>query len=227
MLRLFPVGGVVLFLAMATPATAQSGGSAVDLEIGNGLVSLDARNATLREILLEWEQVGQTRIFNVDQIAGEPLSLRLDRVPEERALEILLRSLNGYLAAPRVTPDTGLSRFDRIMVMPGIARPRVAAAVAPAEPSGDELLMQAPAFPAMEEEPEERPVRIVPAPGQRGAAFRGLPPLADAPRPPPQQPPARPSYGPQPVAPQGVPVPGMIVPVPEESNQQEPDPSGP
>ena len=223
MARLITIG-VVWFLALTTSAAAQSSGSFVSLEIGDGLVSLDAKNATLREILIEWQQVGQTRIFNVDHIGGDPLTLRLDRVPEERALEILLRSLNGYLAAPRVTLDPVLSRFDRIMVMPGIARPRVAAASPPADPPAGELLMQAPPL-EIEEEPEERPVRMIPAPGQqRGPVFRGLPPLTDTPtRPSPQ--PARPSYGPQPTVPQGVPVPGMIVPAPDESDQPEPDPA--
>jgi hypothetical protein len=215
----------VLLVAAACLFVATPSAGEVRMAIVDGLVSLDATNATLREILGEWERVGRTRIFNADRVTGDPLTIRLEAVPEERALEILLRALNGYVAAPRATPEAGASRFDRIMVMPGIARPRSAASAPPAAPAGTDLLTQTPALPESEPEDDERPVRVVPVPGARGTTFRGFPPTT---RPSPDEPPAPdpPVYGPRPVTPQGVPIPGMIVPAPENTNPAATSPPG-
>ena len=43
--------------------------------------------------------------------------------PRMQALDLLLRSVSGYLAAPRPTMIANASRFDRIVVMPTIAAP--------------------------------------------------------------------------------------------------------
>jgi hypothetical protein len=204
------------WLLVAAPVSGQ-----VRLAIDDGRVSLDATDATLREILEEWQRVGQTSIFNVERVTGGPLTIRLEDVPEERALEILLRALNGYVAAPRATGAAGASRFDRIMLMPGYARPRSAAVAPAAAPVGNDLLTQAPALPEPEDEGEERPVRIIPAPDQRRVPFRAFPPTTQ-PSPAAQPQPTRPVYSPQPVAPPGVPIPGMIIPVPEESPEPAP-----
>ena len=122
----------VAFSLGATPARAD-----VQLTIHDGLVSLSARDATVRQILVEWARVGQTKIVNAERVPGPPISLELTDVPEERALGILLRTISGYVAAPRPTTTGGLSRYDRIIVMPQVAparAPTVAAAPQPAQP---------------------------------------------------------------------------------------------
>ncbi len=95
------------------------------LEFHNGLVSLDATNATARQILAEWARLGGTRIVNGERVPGVPLTLQLVQVPERQALEIILRSASGYMAAPRMVPaaTTGASMFDRILVMPTSTAP--------------------------------------------------------------------------------------------------------
>src|SRR5205809_4087804 len=90
----------------------------VQLTIQNGRVSLVAKDATLRQILAEWARVGQTKIVNGDRVPGGPVTLQLTNVSEEQALDTLLRSLTGYVAAPRPMIAANLSRFDRIVVMP-------------------------------------------------------------------------------------------------------------
>src|SRR5690349_12635277 len=115
-------GTVVACLATASAASAD-----VQVLLNNGRVSIVAKDATVRQILAEWARVGQTKVVNVDRIPGGPLTLELNNVPEGQALDVLLRSVSGYLAAPRQAVAANLSVFDRIIVMPTSAAPRPAA----------------------------------------------------------------------------------------------------
>ena len=72
-----------------------------ELSIRDGRVSIVARDATVRQILAQWEKIGQTTIVNLDKISGGPVTIELKDVSEKQALEILLRSVSGYIAAPR------------------------------------------------------------------------------------------------------------------------------
>lgn len=192
----------------------------VELSIRDGKVTLIASAATLREILAEWERVGQTRIINADRLSGAPLTLQLDDVSESQALGVLLRSVNGYVAAPRAVPGAGASRFDRIMIMPGTPRPRVASMapapfVPPPQVVEQPLLQQMPGN-AADTPDAERPVRTVPAPAARGPVF-GVFPRPQAEPPPPARASSPATAQPSPstgTAPAGVSVPGMIVPAP-------------
>ena len=100
-------------ISWAAPARAE-----VQLRIENGLVSLKATNATVREILAEWGRVGSTKIVNGERMPGGPVTLELTGVTEEEALEIILRSAAGYVTAPRAVAQVNASRYDRILVMP-------------------------------------------------------------------------------------------------------------
>lgn len=110
----------LLVLGLAHSASAGQ----VKLEIRDGRVTLDAKDATLREIFAEWARVGQTRVINAERAPGTPLTVQLEGVPEREALETLLRSSAGYLAVPRAVAVREASVYDRIMLMPG-ARPNV------------------------------------------------------------------------------------------------------
>ena len=120
--------GVALLLASST-ASAD-----VRVTMQDGRVSVVAKDATLRQILTEWARVGETRIVNLDKIPGGPISLELTDVPEQQALDVLLRSLAGYMAAPRTQVAANLSIFDRIIVMPTLVSARPAASNAPPPP---------------------------------------------------------------------------------------------
>ena len=113
-------GGALLLVLAASTASAQ-----VQLSIRDGRVTLTATNATVRQILTEWARIGQTKIVNVERIPGGPLTLQFTNVPEPEALDILLRSVTGYLAAPRPVAVANLSHYDRILVLPTAATPRV------------------------------------------------------------------------------------------------------
>jgi hypothetical protein len=106
----------------------------VRISLHDGRVSLSAKDATVRQILTEWARVGRTQIVNVERIAGGPITIELNNVPEQEALDLLLRSLSGYMAAPRAAFVSDASQFDRIIVMPTTSSPRPAASAAPAPP---------------------------------------------------------------------------------------------
>jgi hypothetical protein len=118
-----------LFCLAALPPAASA---EVQLAIQNGRVTLVATDATVRQILTEWARVGQTRIVNVEQIPGGPLTLQLTGVAESEALDLLLRSVTGYMAATRSVPAPNLSRYDRILVLPTTAVTRVPVTTPPA-----------------------------------------------------------------------------------------------
>jgi len=210
---------------------ASAASADVQVLLNNGHVSIVAKDATVRQILTEWARVGQTKVINVDRIPGGPLTLELTNIPEGQALDVLLRSVSGYLAAPRGTSVANLSMFDRIIVMPTAAAPRPAAQAAQPAP-----VFQQPQFtpnaPAPDDDADDAPAANVQLPNQpRGPVFNAFPPpQVGAPQPPNvvpgmvpvngggqtgvTQPVASPG-GPTAPANRGVAVPGMIVPGPQ------------
>jgi len=222
------LAGVVLVLV----STGSAAFAEVTVSMHDGRVTIVAKDATVRQILTEWARVGQTKIVNVDRIPGGPVTLELTNVPEQQALDLLLRSVSGYMTAPRPVAVANLSAFDRIMVMPTSAAPRPAMAAAP--PAAAPTFAQ-PAYtppPQMNTEDDvddERPAPNVAVPtvtmpnGQvpnpRGPVFNTFPqPQVIAPQ---VLPPGVNINGAQPPQPQpattptapfgGVAVPGMIV----------------
>lgn len=218
MKSLFSVSiGLAVLALTAPPASAD-----VKLTMGNGRVTLVAKDATLRQILTEWARVGQTKIINLERIPGGPVSMELTNMPEAEALDVLLRSVAGYLAAPRPVDMANLSHFDRIVVMPTSAAPRptVASQTQRQPPPPPAFVQPAAPPPAPPEDGEEdRPVAIAP-PGMAngGPVFNpqqqpqivtpgsnGAQPAAPA-----ANPPSTPFPRAAPAG--GVAVPGMIVP---------------
>jgi hypothetical protein len=220
----------LLSFAAAIWLTTSPAAAEVRLAIRDGRVSLTATGATLSQILAEWEKIGQTKIFNAELVPGDPLTLQLTDVPEEQALAVLLRSISGYVAAPRRTPLADTSRFDRIMVMPARARPRVPAPrpqPGQTAPAFDPPFQPPPDFDMddLDDPDDDTPVRVVPPPNNyRGPVFNTFPPPLpqDEPRqeppPSPTAPPSRPGYVTQPTMPPGVAVPGMV-PTPPQQDQ--------
>jgi hypothetical protein len=94
-------------------------------------VTLVAKDVSLRQILAEWARVGQTRIVNGEKVASSLITLQLLDVPERQALEVLLRTVSGYMAAPRPVPVAGISQYDRIMILASSASPAAAGGAAP------------------------------------------------------------------------------------------------
>ncbi|HEX7085692.1 MAG TPA: hypothetical protein VF198_04975 [Vicinamibacterales bacterium] len=104
--------GLLLILA-AAPAAAD-----LRLSFHAGRVTIEASDVPLRQILAEWSRRGGTRIVGLEKVAGPPVTLTLTDLPEARALEVLLRPLAGYLAAPRRDLGTGASVYDTVFLLP-------------------------------------------------------------------------------------------------------------
>ena len=223
---------VVVLLLSASTAFAE-----VKVTMQDGRVSVVAKDATLRQILTEWARIGQTKIVNVEKVPGGPMTLELANMPEQQALDLLLRSVSGFMTAARPVPVANLSQYDRIVVMPTSAAPRAAMAPQPAAPTFAQPQFTPP--PVDDDVEDERPAPNVPMPNvayptgavayPNGGAVGGVPnpraPVFNAfPQPqviapqvippgvnlPTQQQPVQP--GAHPTAPfGGVTVPGMIV----------------
>src|SRR6476660_984760 len=104
------------FLAVAWPAHAQR----LALQIDNGLVTLEATSVPARRILAAWARVGGTEVVGAVKVTGGPLTL-----------DIVLRNIAGFMAAPRLASATpGASAYDRIMILATSSAPAPTAAAA-------------------------------------------------------------------------------------------------
>jgi hypothetical protein len=222
----------VAFVAAVLLLAGSTAHAEVRVTLHDGLVTVVAKDATVSQILTEWARVGKTTIVNVERIPGGPISVELTDLPEEQALEVLLRSVSGYMAAPRAAVAANLSRLDRVVVLPTSVAPK--GPVAPAQPPTP-VFGQPPRFgpPAPPEEngDDDRPaVPGLPTPNPRGPIFNTFPqpqvvnpqagqvamPQVIGGQAPVQQPAQPPTYPSTPTAPfGGVAVPGMMVPAPQ------------
>jgi hypothetical protein len=224
------LAAATLFFLSGSIARAEE----LQLTIANGRVTLVADNVPIRTILTEWARIGQTKIVNGEKLAGGPVTLRLLDVPEAQALDIVLRSASGYMAAPRAAGNVGASQYDRVIIL---ASSRPTAGPAPANPTFQNMNQRFQAPPPMvqpvspdedEEQEAEAPNVAVPAggaqpyPGMPGQVAPGTPGVVPAPGqiPPQQIPPQQQPPPGQVMAPITSPRPGPVpVPVPQQPPQ--------
>jgi hypothetical protein len=233
----------LLFVAASWTAAPSAALADVHVTMQNGRVSVVAKDATIRQILTEWARVGQTKIVNVERIPGGPITLELNNVPESTALEVLLRAMSGYIAAPRAVEAANLSRYDRIIVMPTLASARPPVSSTPPPVFQQPTPQYTPPI-ADDDADDEQPAPnvMVPQPGAaRGPVFNTFPQGTTVapqpgrnfgqqpfmPQPPVQDPNGQPVAPPgfQPSAPYGgVAVPGMVAPAPQPGQPGQPQP---
>jgi hypothetical protein len=146
---------------VATLASVSVSAGDVTVTMQGGLVTIIARDVSVQQILQEWARIGNVRILNTEVLSQDPVTLQLVNVPESQALDTLLRSTAGYVAAPRAADVTGSSLYDRIVILPtsrvgAMAGAPVTAAPVPQRPES-----------AIEDADDDRV----------DAGFPGLPPL--------------------------------------------------
>ena len=227
--RFLAAAALGALVAGATPVLAGD----VSLTITDGRVTIVAHDATPRQILEAWSRQGRTRIVNGERVSGGPTTLIITNEPESKALAIVLRSVAGYIAAPRRVVVANASRYDRILIMPtSYAAPAPAyRASAPAPPRMPQpVMVEVPPDPTSLANDEGAPA---PAPvfgGDPNGMQQGQPPV-NAPtqgvllpyNPPPDQ------NGDQPTAPPVLPSAGQqttgapgVLPVPQPQSPQQP-----
>jgi hypothetical protein len=225
----------VLAVAASAVSTVATAGE-LKMSMENGRVTIIADSVPLRQILLEWARIGQSKILNIDKVSGPALTLQLVDTPEKDALDILLRAASGYIAVPRTEMVANASMYDRITIMATSRAPAPVAAAAPPP------TFQRPPQPIDE---SDEPINVVPAQPQPNPVvgqYPGMPPGAMPPgampngaQPPNGQTPALQSQPGMPTTPQTSPRPGMLpapgapngVPNPYQPQVIRPGPGGP
>lgn len=151
------LAAAALAAVVAPAAHAQTPG--VQLTIRDGRVTLTATQASVRQILAEWERQGQMKVTGAEKLTGAPITLTLTDVPEKQALDIVMRGIPGYMAIDRTaaSPSASASRYDRVMVMARAATP-VAATPTPA--GANRAMPSAPPVAAFQPEPAVQPVMM-------------------------------------------------------------------
>ncbi len=147
-----------LALLFAIPATAGE----LKLSINSGRVTLIATDVPLTQVLQEWARVGHTRFVNAERLGGPPVTVQLVNVPEKEALDIILHSASGYVAAPRAQLVADSSLYDRIMIMPTSAAP---AALPVTTTAAAPPTFQRPQMPTPIDDDDEPVMVNVPPPG--------------------------------------------------------------
>ena len=223
-MRLYILGSWIVGVTL----TATTVAAEVHVTMADGRVTISAKDATVGQILSEWARVGQTRIVNIERLPGTPMSLELTNLPEAQALDTVLRSASGYLAAPRAVALPNASAYDRIFVLAtSTGTPARAASALPTQGA-----FAPPAFQIPDDQDRE-PDLPRPGPGaraplvlpNRGGANFAQPPIQRQPTPTPNQVAPTQSTTPfgVPAAPVGVSTPGMLVPAPQQPGQPRPD----
>ena len=187
------MGGLLLGILLASPVASPAIAGQLRLEMSGGRVTLVAEDVTVGQILDEWARVGQTQVINGDSLPDSPVTLQLASVPEKLALDVILRSTNGYIAAPRRSQNPGSSFYDRILVFkPNTVAPlpqRLATALPTGQAESPVGAFSAvrPDSRAMEEtyeevaQEEEDGAQTLPPPFQASEPARGVPPRATNP----------------------------------------------
>ena len=156
-----PVVRLLLLAGLAICASAMPlYATPVELTVHDGRLSLVAVNATPAEIFDAWSRAGDVRVVNAERMPAAPLTITLEDVPEEQALDTLLRPVTGYLARRRTEPTATASIFDRIVIVPTAAAARPAAAPGAPTPSAPPF---SPAAPPLSRAPQP-PAPFAPPP---------------------------------------------------------------
>jgi hypothetical protein len=200
-----------ILAALAGGISGPASAEGLKLSMQDGRVTIIADNVPLRQILQEWARIGQARIVNADKLNGPAVTIQLINAPEKEALDILLRSAAGYIAAPRPVAVAGAAMYDRITIMATSRPPTTMAGNNPPPPT-----FQRPPQPM---DDNDEPINVTmppPPPNPVTTQFPGMPPQnlpATSSQPGPLTSP-RPGALPAPQMPNGIPnpyQPGQII----------------
>ena len=111
--------GAFLLVVACCAAFAPPVSADVRVSFANGRVTIIAEKATVSEILAEWARVGGSTFIDAEKIpARERLTIRLEDQAELDALDVLLRSVAGYMVSPVGTDAAMASSLARVFILP-------------------------------------------------------------------------------------------------------------
>jgi len=119
--------GLLLVVGLAPlPGRAQAPQGPVSPKVSvtfepNGLVSLAASEASIREILAEWSRKGGTQFKGVDTLTGSGMTVQYEHRPEIEVINSLLRNVAGIVVGPRdqvASIGPGASNIGIVFVLP-------------------------------------------------------------------------------------------------------------
>jgi hypothetical protein len=147
---------LVFVLAASAVAVSTAAAGELSVKIANGRATIIAKDVPVRQILAEWAKVGDTKILHGEKVPGGPITIELVDVPEKEALDVLLRTAAGYIAAPRPANLAGASQFDRVIVLATSRPPAATASMAP-PPFGNRAVMPPQPQPPPEDDDDGEP----------------------------------------------------------------------
>lgn len=111
--------GAALLVAACCAVFAPPVSADVLVTFANGRVTVIATDATVREILAEWSRVGGSTFIDADKIPSkERLTIRLEDQRELDAIDVLLRSVAGYMVASAAGAEPTVSAVSRVFILP-------------------------------------------------------------------------------------------------------------
>jgi hypothetical protein len=173
----------VLAFGVSLSASAQvPTNQKLQLTMQDGRVTIIATDVPVRQILDEWSRIGQTKIVNGEKLSGPPVTLQIVNKTEREALDILLRSAAGYMAAPRPDGTAGVSAYDRITILATSRAPAPTAtpATASAQPFQRQQ-QQPPPQPVVVDDDDDEPVNVNVPPQQMPQQAPVIAPFPGAP----------------------------------------------
>lgn len=123
--------GTLAVAVLVALAPGRASAQDLQLTINDGRATLIAQNVPISRILAEWERVGQAKVVNGEKVVGPPVTLHFENQPESEVLQALLRSVSGYVVAPRESVVANASVYDRIFILPTSRAPAVSAVAQP------------------------------------------------------------------------------------------------
>ena len=103
-------------------ATSDAAAQKLSLRVEQGLVTLEAENVTVDEVLARWSSLTGLSVVSKNGRGSDiPVSVHVAGIPEREALALVLRDLSGYIMGERRDPRTGMVTIDRVMILPDSA----------------------------------------------------------------------------------------------------------
>jgi len=143
------------------------------LQFHDGLVTLVARDVTVRAILSQWGRTGRATVVTAKKWKGLRLRCNSSTCRSVTRWRFCCANAGGYLLAARHDFQPGASVFDRIVVVASSARPQfISTDAGSTQPSSGDVL-RAPTFNPGIAKPKRRAHRRFSASAERGQARRG------------------------------------------------------